>query len=178
MRSSYHPSREHRHGRRSGYRDSYRAGADSPDTPGAWPHGGRAAGTRIALLTLLKADSPRTGYQLSQTLAERFPSRRLPGPALIYGTLRQLEDEGLVRAATTDGPGRAYELTEAGAAYLDQPGAPSAPSSTGLRRAVFAAAAAARQVGLTGDQDNSAKAAELLNETSKSLYRLLAGETE
>jgi len=181
MRDSYRPSRATRHGRRAGHHGHYRTDADWPAAPGFSARGSRAADTRLALLTLLKADSPRTGYQLTQTLAERAVGRRLPGPALIYGTLRQLEDEGLIRTATTDGPGRGYELTEAGIAYLDKPGSqatPSAAGTTDLRRAVFTTTAAARQISLTGSQDNSAKAAELLNETSKSLYRLLAGEDQ
>lgn len=181
----YDPYRSHRgtrHGRRSGSRAHYRTDADWPATePSRRPHGDRAAGARLALLTLLKTDSPSTGYQLTQALAERVPGRWLPSPALVYGTLRQLEDEGLIRAATTDGPGRAYELTEAGTANLDQPGTPSAPwvpGTVALRQAVRTTAAAARQVSLAGGQENPAKAAELLNETSKNLYRLLTGDTQ
>jgi hypothetical protein len=49
-------------------------------------------------------------------------------------------------------------------------------NTTALRQALFATVAAARQVAVDGDPDKTAKAAELLNEARKGLYRLLAGE--
>jgi hypothetical protein len=53
----------------------------------------------------------------------------------------------------------------------------TAPESAAtLRQALFATAAAARQVAVDGDPDKAAKATELLNEVRKGLYRLLAGE--
>jgi hypothetical protein len=55
---------------------------------------------------------------------------------------------------------------------------PTAENSDVLRQAVRATVAAARQVALDGDPNRSAKAAELLNEARKGLYRLLAGEAE
>lgn len=47
-----------------------------------------------------------------------------------------------------------------------------------LRQSVFATVAAARLVAGDGSPEKAAKATELLNETRKSLYRILASETE
>jgi hypothetical protein len=45
-----------------------------------------------------------------------------------------------------------------------------------LRQAVTATTAAAHQFALDGGQDKAAQSAELLNETRKKRYRLLAGD--
>jgi len=47
-----------------------------------------------------------------------------------------------------------------------------------LRQSVIATFAAARQVAREGSPEKTAKAAKLLDETRKSLYRILVGETE
>jgi DNA-binding PadR family transcriptional regulator len=148
-------------------------------------YGRRGDGARIAVLTLLKeAAGPRSGAQLAQTLSGLGFGRRFPLPTLIYGTLQQLEDEGLVSAAAAEtGTGRTYELTDAGTEYLDsvgtQPGfAPLNEGSAALRQAVIATIAAARQVARDGGPEGPAKAAELLNTARKGMYRLLAGDTE
>jgi DNA-binding PadR family transcriptional regulator len=103
---------------------------------------------------------------------------------LIYGTLQQLEDEGLVSGAAAEtGTGRTYELTEAGTEYLNglgtQPGwSPLSEGAAALRQAIIATVAAARQVALDGGPEGPAKAAELLNQARKGMYRILAGDAE
>lgn len=151
---------------------------------GAWPgRGRRSGGGRWALLSLLKAESPRSGAQLLRALEARSFGRWFPDPAVVQGMLGQLEDEGLVRGRDGGGEfGRAYELTEAGAAYVDRlndaagPWALPSAEAFALHRAVRATSAAARQVALNGGGEASAEAARLLDETCKQLYRLLADD--
>jgi hypothetical protein len=56
----------------------------------------------------------------------------------------------------------------------------TAPDETtgALRQSIFSAFSAARLVALDGSPQKAAKATELLDQTRKSLYRILAGETE
>jgi DNA-binding PadR family transcriptional regulator len=165
----------HRHGHGHGagsWGDPYSAEA-SP-----WPaRGWRRGGSRLALLALLK-EGPRTTAQLSQALAERGHGRLLLTPGLLPAALQQLQAAGLVRGGTE--PESGYELTEAGTQYLDQLGplsaGPADPARIALRQAIVATAAAATQVARDGGQDETAQAAELLNETRRKLYRLLAGD--
>lgn len=58
------------------------------------------------------------------------------------------------------------------------PWGPPGPGLPALHQAVLAIAAAAREVARDGDQEKTAKAAELLNEARKAMYRLLTGDTE
>ena len=51
-------------------------------------------------------------------------------------------------------------------------------SRAGLHREVLATTAAARQVALAGRPDKAVRATELLSETRRALYRLLAGDAE
>ena len=61
-------------------------------------------------------------------------------------------------------------------AYRDRLASPPGAGLAGLRREVLATTAAARQVALAGAPDKAARAAELLSETRRALYRLLAGD--
>jgi poly-beta-hydroxybutyrate-responsive repressor len=69
---------------------------------------------------LLLVQEPAHGYQLMERLEEMDdPSA---DPALLYRTLRQFEEEGLVQSAwDTEGRGparRVYEITDEGQEYL------------------------------------------------------------
>lgn len=70
------------------------------------------------LMALLK--KPAHGYELMERLAGEDGA--VVDPGLLYRTLRQLEEEGLVRSAwNTDGGGparRLYETTPEGREYL------------------------------------------------------------
>jgi len=154
---------------------------------GAGRRGRRRRGdVRLALLMLLKADGPRNGYQLMQALSERSDGRWQPSPGSVYPALSQLEDEGLIASTQVEGEsGRTFTLTSAGEEHLAQRGevrAPWEPESEAddaigeLRHAVAATIRAVRQVGADGDAEQIAKATELLSETRRGLYRLLAGE--
>src|SRR5437588_11106269 len=77
----------------------------------------RRGEVRTALLLLL-AEEPRNGYQLMQAIEERSGGRWRPSPGSIYPTLQQLEDQGFVRAMTSDA-GRVFEITSAGREHLE-----------------------------------------------------------
>src|SRR4030042_6134410 len=83
-------------------------------------HGGRWRSFIQPRLLLLLAEKPAHGYELM----ERLGQEEDPGadPGLLYRTLRQFEEEGLVRSSwDTGGRGaarRVDEITDEGGAYL------------------------------------------------------------
>ena len=83
-------------------------------------HGGRVRSFIQPRLLLLLAIKPAHGYELM----ERLGHEEDPGadPGLLYRTLRQFEEEGLVRSSwDTAGRGaarRVYEITDEGIDYL------------------------------------------------------------
>jgi DNA-binding PadR family transcriptional regulator len=140
---------------------------------------------RAALLVLLD-EQPHSGYSLMEELERRSNGAWRPSPGSVYPTLQQLEDEGLIRPE--EGEGRTpFVLTEAGKAYVaenrDELGEPWAKSAAGigeerleLRGLVGQIAAATIQVGTAGDDAQVEKAKELLAETRRSLYKILADD--
>ena len=158
---------------------------------GAGPFGGgrgraRRGDVRMALLMLL-AEEPRNGYQLMQAIEERSGGRWRPSPGSVYPTLSQLEDEGLIRALDREGT-KLFEITDAGREQLSI----AAPTKTapwesedglghGRRledRASSSCTRPARSGSHTGDQNQIARASQLLAETRRSLYRILAEERD
>jgi DNA-binding PadR family transcriptional regulator len=161
---------------------------------GPFGHGPRGGGrgrarrgdVRLALLRLL-AEEPRNGYQLMQEIEERSGGRWRPSPGSVYPTLAQLEDEGLVRTSEVEGQ-RRFELTDAGRAHLETRAEEPAPWElndedgehplTELGPAVIQVGKAAWQVASAGDERQRARAIELLTETRRALYRILAEDPD
>jgi DNA-binding PadR family transcriptional regulator len=155
-------------------------------------HGGRGRGrarrgdVRLALLLLL-GEEPRNGYQLMQTIEERSEGRWRPSPGSVYPTLSQLEDEGLVRAVDGEN-GKVFEITDAGREHLasrsEEPAPWEQPQEAGgqafaeIASLVAQIGKAAWQVVQVGDAEQTARAAALLTDTRKGLYRILAGDEE
>jgi DNA-binding PadR family transcriptional regulator len=143
----------------------------------------RRGDVRAALLVLLD-EQPHTGYSLMEELERRSDGTWRPSPGSVYPTLQQLEDEGLI--APEPGEGRTpYALTDAGKAYVDENrealGEPWAKSAEGigegrleLRGLVAQIAAATYQVGAAGDDAQVERAKELLVQTRRDLYQILA----
>jgi DNA-binding PadR family transcriptional regulator len=150
--------------------------------------GGRArrGDVRLALLRLL-AEEPGNGYQLMQTIEERSGGRWRPSPGSVYPTLAQLEDEGLVRSIESDGS-RQLEITDAGRAHLETRASESDPwaaddeagedALTELGPVIIGLGKAAWQVASVGTAGQRARALELLAETQRGLYRILAEEPQ
>ena len=144
----------------------------------------RRGDARIALLLLL-AEEPRNGYQLMQTIEERSGGRWRPSPGSVYPALAQLEDEGLIRAIERDGA-KLLEITDAGREHLEQraEGAPpweidddpSFQTVSDLRSLLKQVGIAAMMVAQAGDEQQLERAAELLGETRRGLYKILAEE--
>ena len=166
---------DHGHG---GHRDHFRGGP-----PRRGGHRQRRGDIRAAVLLLLEIE-PRNGYQLIQEIAERSNDAWRPSPGSIYPILQQLEDEGLV-APHAEGSGRTYSLTQAGQALVEEEraalGSPwdnaeSGPGAPG--RALMGTARqvgmAARQVIMAGSDAQVARATQILSETRRALYGILA----
>ncbi len=146
----------------------------------------RRGDVRTALLLLL-AEEPRNGYQLMQAIEERSGGRWRPSPGSVYPTLAQLEDEGLV--SVTDGEGaKRFALTDAGREHLasrtddsppwDATDDPGAQTFSELRSLVLQIGKAALQVSQVGDERQTERARELLTQTRRSLYRILAEDPD
>lgn len=162
--------------------------------PGPFGHGPRGRGrgrgrrrrgdVRLALLRLL-AEEPRNGYQLMQTIEERSNGAWRPSPGSVYPTMAQLEDEGLIRSSEFEGAKR-FEITDAGREHLgtraEEPDPWVSDDEAGedaiseLGPLVIQIGKAAWQVASVGDPDQRAKAIEVLAETRRALYRILAEE--
>jgi DNA-binding PadR family transcriptional regulator len=142
-------------------------GPFGPGGPGG--HRGRGRGGRArrgdvrAAMLLLLDEQPQNGYQLIQEIERRTEGVWKPSPGSVYPALQQLEDEGLVKAAETEGK-RAYELTAEGRDYVannrEELGNPFEAATGGmdegvfdLRGLMFQVGAAAMQVAAAGHTD-------------------------
>jgi DNA-binding PadR family transcriptional regulator len=129
------------------------------------------------------------GYQIMQELEQRSHGSWRPSPGAVYPALQQLEDEGLVRAESLSG-GRVYALTESGRTYVrEHPDEFAAPWESGNQPAcddnvlgLFAElkhiATATLQVVHAGSSSQTREAQKILNQTRRSLYRLLADDPD
>jgi len=155
--------------------------------PGRRGHRARRGDVRTAILLLL-AEEPRNGYGLMQEIEERSAGAWKPSPGSVYPLLAQLEDEGLIAPDESDGR-KVLVLTDEGKVTLAERGERPAPweeFSRAVDDDVRAAFDVFRQVGGAMTQmaqvasaDQLVKAREILEETRRSLYGILAeGETE
>jgi DNA-binding PadR family transcriptional regulator len=169
--------------------DYGRGGWGAPFGGGPRGRGRRArrGDIRTAALLLL-AEEPRNGYQIMQEVQERSGGLWSPSPGSVYPALAQLEDEGLIRTQEEDGH-KLFVLTDAGKALVDERGSDRpAPweqqgGDTGeaheLGKLVRDVAFAFTQVVRTGSPGQLASAREVLTNTRRDLYRILAdGEDE
>jgi DNA-binding PadR family transcriptional regulator len=148
----------------------------------------RRGDVRAAALALL-SEQPMNGYQIIQEISDRSGGVWRPSPGSVYPALQQLEDEGLIRAEAGDGGRRAYQLTDEGRQYVsshaDELRAPwdvVAGSAGGaaieMRRLISQVAMAAVQVVSAGTDAQAAQARQVLTDTRKALYRILAADEE
>jgi DNA-binding PadR family transcriptional regulator len=163
----------------------------SPTLPGRL---GRRATTarrgdvRTASLILL-AEEPRNGYQLMQEIEERSGGVWRPSPGSIYPALQQLEDEGLIRSDEIDGR-KVLRLTPAGQTFVKERPQDQRPPweelATGadgqraieLRSLIREVHIASVLVMRAGNDAQAARARELLAETRRALYAILAEADE
>lgn len=145
---------------------------------------GRRGNVRAALLALLH-ERPMHGYEMIKEIDTRTGGVWSPSPGSVYPTLQLLEDEGLI-ASEQEAGRRQFALTDAGraeaqAAAADPPwdefSADRVSSGQDTREAVFGIMNALRQIGFEGDREQWQRAVEVLGETKRKLYAILAEHT-
>jgi DNA-binding PadR family transcriptional regulator len=148
----------------------------------------RRGDVRAAALALL-SEQPLNGYQIIQEITDRSGGVWRPSPGSVYPALQQLEDEGLIRAEAGEGGRRAYQLTEDGQQYAaahqaelrapwDVVAGGAASGAIEMRHLIGQVAMAAVQVVSAGTDAQAAQARQLLTDTRKALYRILAADEE
>ncbi len=136
---------------------------------------------------MLLAEEPRNGYGLMEAIEERSGGRWRPSPGSVYPTLSQLEDEGLIRATEREGS-KVFEVTEAGQQNLaersdesapwQQPEGTDADALPALGSLIKETVMAVRQVMRAGDPAQLERARQVLTETRRAMYLILAGEDQ
>jgi DNA-binding PadR family transcriptional regulator len=144
----------------------------------------RRGDVRAAVLTLL-AERPMHGYEMIKEIEERSEGAWTPSAGSIYPTLQMLEDEGLIRGEESDGK-RRFALTDAGRTEREGKADDVAPWDTvradapsghlQFRESVGKLMAAVHQVGQAADEDQRKQVTELLDETRRKVYAILAEE--
>jgi DNA-binding PadR family transcriptional regulator len=149
----------------------------------------RRGDVRAAILDLMaEGEQAWNGYQFIQTIAERTDGVWRPSAGSVYPALQQLEDEGLIQAATgQDDRRRMYTLTDLGRQYVTEHAAEiraSWDAVTGsvddaeyqLRDTIRQVIVAAAQVQQAGSAAQVQQANKILGDTRRALYRILAAD--
>lgn len=128
------------------------------------------------------------GYQVIQQIAERSKGSWRPSPGSVYPTIQQLEDEGLIEVDDSRGR-RSLRLTAEGETYVadnadelaavwtpfDEPAADAEAQGIGdLKPEIGQMMGALWQIMTTGSEQQRRAAAEILVDTRRRLYGLLA----
>ena len=159
-----------------------------PDFGGRRGPRARRGDVRAAILDVLAGDE-MNGYQIIQEIADRSGGAWKPSPGSVYPTVQQLEDEGLVEGRDAEGK-RLLRLTDEGRSYVEEhaeemaatwqpfePAPQEQPTGGGpgdLMPIVGQVMGGMWQIVTTGTAQQKAEAAEILTETRRKLYRLLA----
>jgi DNA-binding PadR family transcriptional regulator len=152
----------------------------------------RRGDVRAAILDVLRMSGetgePVNGYQVIQQISERSNGAWRPSPGSVYPTVQQLEDEGLVESDDERGR-RSLKLTAAGQEYVaanpDELAAVWAPfeepdreeQGTGfgdLKPEIGQVMGAVWQIVTTGSSQQRRAAVDILVETRRKLYGVLA----
>jgi DNA-binding PadR family transcriptional regulator len=145
----------------------------------------RRGDVRAAVLALL-AERPMHGYEMIREIEERTEGAWTPSAGSIYPTLQLLEDEGLIRGEESEGK-RRFTLTDSGVAAQEEKAgeqtpweavrAGVAPEHLQLRESVRKLHHAIGQVFHAADEGQQKRVRELLDETRRKLYAILAEES-
>jgi DNA-binding PadR family transcriptional regulator len=141
---------------------------------------------RAAIIALL-AEDPMHGYQIITELTERSGGVWHPSPGSVYPTLQVMEDQGLVTADKSEGR-RVFSLTDEGRTAADAAGDGPAPweeaargadrSLVDLRGLMGEVGAAIMQVGQAGTDQQVKAVGEILSETRRRIYLVLANGSD
>jgi DNA-binding PadR family transcriptional regulator len=155
----------------------------------------RRGDVRSAILDVVRAAQANgeeiNGYQVIQQIAERSNGAWRPSPGSVYPTVQQLEDEGLLEADDTRGR-RSLRLTEEGEAYVaehaDELTDVWAPfeerdrdrrdGSVDLKPEIGQVMGAVWQIVTSGSEKQRSDAVDVLVDTRRRLYGLLADGDE
>lgn len=161
----------------------------------------RRGDVRTAILDVLReagtAEEPVNGYQVIQQIEDKSGGVWRPSPGSVYPTIQQLEDEGLVEADDERGR-RTLRLTAQGAAYAqenadelasvwapfervtDTSRGTSEGSAPGydLKSEIGQVMGAVWQIVSSGSEQQRRSAVEVLVETRRKLYGILADGTD
>jgi len=142
----------------------------------------RRGDVRAAVLALL-AERPMHGYEMIKEIEERTGGAWTPSAGSIYPTLQMLEDEGLIQGEESEGK-RRFSLTDGGRAEHDEKSgevapwdavtAGAAPEQMQLRASVGKLHHAVGQVFHAADAEQQKRVRELLDETRRKIYGILA----
>ena len=184
-RSEHEHEHEHEHG--FGFRGGPFRGPGAPfggrrRGPGRGRRRGRGDVRTAALLLLL--ERPMHGYEMILEIRERSGDAWSPSPGAIYPTIQLLTDEGLITTQDQDGK-KVSSLTEAGRLAAEELAATkTAPwddasndeGAPNLRHAIHHLMMATKQVAMAGTDAQRQRATELLDETRRKIYSLLASD--
>ncbi len=182
----------HRHGPPPWIRDVIRSFGGPDIAPPRRPKV-RRGDVRSAVLAVL-AEESMNGYQIIQQISERTSGAWKPSPGSVYPTIQQLEDEGLILGVESGGR-RILRLTDEGRQYVEEhedelsetwepfDSGPSRSERTSPRggefeRVIGQVIGAVWQVMVSGTEQQRAEAADILADTRRRLYGLLADEDE
>jgi DNA-binding PadR family transcriptional regulator len=140
---------------------------------------------RAAILALLR-EGPRNGYQIMSEVEERSGGAWRPSPGAVYPALQQLADEGLIEAEESGGR-RTFRLTEEGRRYVEENPEMAraawesmAQEEPGEVPGLFVQAArlggSIMQVAREGTAEQVQAAEELLEQTRREMYQILANQ--
>ncbi|HEX2707638.1 MAG TPA: PadR family transcriptional regulator [Solirubrobacterales bacterium] len=144
----------------------------------------RRGDVRAAVLALL-AERSMHGYEMIKEIEERTQGAWTPSAGSIYPTLQMLEDQGLIQGEESDGK-RRFTLTETGVAEQkerageetpwDAVRSGAAPEQIHLRDSVHKLHHSIGQVFHAADEGQQKRVRELLDETRRKIYAILAEE--
>jgi len=150
----------------------------------------RRGDVRSAILDVVRtaqwSGEPINGYQVIQQIAERSNGAWRPSPGSVYPTIQQLEDEGLLEADDSRGR-RSLKLTDEGQTYVAEHGDELAgvwtpfeererqdDDTVDLKPEIGQVMGAVWQIVTTGSDQQRRDAADILADTRRRLYGLLA----
>ena len=141
----------------------------------------RRGDVRAAILALL-SERPMHGYEMIKELEERTGGAWVPSAGSIYPTLQLLEEEGLIVGEDADGK-RRFTLTEEGSKAASERDGESPwdevttgtdPEVAKLKHSTVKLNHSIAQVFHAADDEQRKRVRELLDETRRQIYGVLA----
>src|SRR4030088_2686735 len=74
---------------------------------------------RLVILKLI-SEKPSHGYEIIKAIEDRLGGAYSPSPGIVYPALTLLEEQGLIRVETTEGPRKLYAITAEGRTKLER----------------------------------------------------------